>query len=236
MRAGPAPGTAQAAAARPGGPARRAAAAARGVPGRAGADVPARPGRHRAAGQHPGQRAARFRARLCGRQALHRLRGPALPGRGAKPARGGRADRPDAADPVSAAPRGGTVGRRADRRAGPAAGGRRPARGGGQLAWRGSGPGRRNRSQRGRRPRRDARPGNGTGQPGPPHGGDDPPLRPGHVRDPAVPGERHLQRVGDPAALCPAAGRRARRVGDRGRGAASAAAPAVRHGAREPAL
>ncbi len=88
------------------GAAHGAAAAARGVPGRAGADVPARPGRHRAAGQHAGRRAARLRPRVRGRQALHRVRGPARPGRGAKPARRGRADRQDPADPVPpAAPR-----------------------------------------------------------------------------------------------------------------------------------
>ena len=106
---------------RPGGAARRAATAAGRVPGCAGADVPDRPGRHGATGQHQGQRAARLRGRLRGRQALHRICGPALPGRGAKPARRGRPHWPDQADPVPAAPGRGPGGGRAHRRAGPAA-------------------------------------------------------------------------------------------------------------------
>ena len=140
MRAGPATGSSQ-----PGGPgpealAHGAAAAARGVPGRARADVPAWPGRHRAAGQHQGRRAARIRPRVRRRQALHRVRGPARPGRGAKPVRRGRAHRQDPADPVPPAAPGRTSGHRADRRAGPGAGRRRPARGGGQRARSGRGP------------------------------------------------------------------------------------------------
>src|SRR3984957_13757050 len=72
----------------------------------------------------------------------------------------------------------------------------------------GAGPGPRDRRGSGGQRQAARRPGPGRrpGQPGPPHGGDDPPLRPGHVRDQAVPGKRDLQRIGDSAALRPAAG------------------------------
>ncbi len=96
------------------------------------------PGHHRAAGQHQGRRAARLRPRVRGRQALHRVRGPALPGRGASQlAAACGPGRPGGSSAACCAPDG-PAGTELDRRPGPGAGRRRPARGGGRRT--GSGP------------------------------------------------------------------------------------------------
>ncbi len=202
-------------------------AAARRLPAHPGRPVPARAGQHDPAGERPGGRAARVPGRIRHRQAAHVLRRPAVPGRAADAAGGGRQDRrgPEGqlpgADLDRAARRDPDGGRRRTARR-PAAvhGHRRP----GRRRFR------RRRRPTARRPTAARPPGRDRGHDRPRHHRDDQAARHGDVGDQAAPRQQHVQRGRHPAAVRAAAGGRARGLGHHRHRPRRPASPPVRGG------